>query len=163
MVVGLLFFIESKVNAVLRDTILEHFHLQTSFMEMPVFLSTCPQSQRYYQKFADCCITLLGWLINMSDDNSTEKLSRQDNVKRKMRNTLTQMLFIYLINLQVLYHSQGSVESPPLSTALLAVVSGLQDITQISADQTTRELVESVNLDTGSLLSNAFPPPEKTT
>lgn len=91
MMVGLLFFIESKVNAVLGDTILEHFHLQTSFMEMPVFLSTCPQSQRYYQKFADCCITLLGWLINMSDDNSTEKLSRQDNVKRKMRNTQTQM------------------------------------------------------------------------
>lgn len=91
MMVGLLFFIESKVNAVLEDTILEHFHLQTSFMEMPVFFSTCPQSQRYYQKFADCCITWLGWLINMSDDNSTEKLSRQDNVKRKMRNTPTQM------------------------------------------------------------------------
>lgn len=69
----------------------------------------------------------------------------------------------FLVNLQVLYHSQGSAESPPLSTALLAVVSGLQNITQISAEQTTRELVESVNLDTGSLLSNASPPPEKTT
>lgn len=70
-----------------------------------------------------------------------------------LRNGRTGLLIFYSLS-----NRHGNI-----SLVMLAVVSGLQNITQISADQTTRELVESVNLDTGSLLSNAFPPPEKTT